>query len=291
MKKVDSARVLAISGVILAITYFYLNIFSPRLIPTFLRVGAIRKPVNVLIMGTDLTYSAETKKPIPELEGRADTIILVHIDPVNYQINALSIPRDTYVLIPRHGRQKINAANVYGSVPLLKETVSSFLQQDVDYYIEIKPTAISKLIDLMGGVTLYVEKDMRYADRAQKLDINLKKGWQKLSGKKAQDYIRFRYDIQGDIGRVERQQKFLKALTKTLTKPTNILKAPFAIRLLLEEIRTDLPLSQTIRLLNLARMASIKSVMASGEVSYIPRVGSVWRPNKPAIEETVRELF
>lgn len=290
-KQIDFARISAVLVVILAIIYFYLNIFSPRLLPKSLRIGIIRKPTNVLILGTDITYDAVTRKPMPELEGRADSILLAHIDPIKSKINILSIPRDTYVPIPGYGMQKINTANVYGEVALLKQTVSNFTNQNIDYYFEIKPTAITKIVDLLGGVSIYVEKDMHYVDRAQNLNINLKKGEQRLSGKQAHDYIRFRHDIQGDIGRIERQQKFLKALVQALTKPTNILKAPFAIHTSLQEIKTDLPLSQSIRLLNLARMLDVKTATVLGKVSYIEKVGSVWLPDKAALTQQIKELF
>ena len=294
MKRIGLIRILAVFFVLAGIVYFNLNIFSPGLIPSFLRIGVIRKPINILIMGTDITYNAETKMPMPELEGRADSILLVHIDPIKNKIKALSIPRDTYLQIPGYGMKKINAANAYGGVNLVKETIYNFLKQDIDYYVEIKPTAITKVVNFVGGISLFVEKDMRYIDRAQNMDINLKKGWQKLSGSQAQDYIRFRFDIQGDIGRIDRQQKFVKAFSKALTRPSNILKSPFIISSVLEEIETDLPLALSIRLLNLSRMISSNNIMTttvSGEPSYINNVGSVWNPNLAALEETMQEYF
>jgi LCP family protein required for cell wall assembly len=290
-KRIDLVRAAAVVAVIYAVVYFYLNILSPRLIPPSLRIGIIRKPTNILILGTDITFDAVTHKPLPKVNGRADTILLAHVDPIRSKINILSIPRDTCVSIPKYGLKKINAANAYGGIPLIKQTVSEFLRQKIDYYIKVKPTAVTKLVDILGGVTLDVEKNMRYTDRAQKLNISLKKGRQKLSGKQAHDYIRYRNDFQGDIGRVERQQKFLREVVKSLTKPTNIFKAPFAIRSAFQEIQTDLPPSQLIRLLNFTRMAAVRSSMLSGEVSYIEKVGSVWLPNKAALEKTLEDYF
>ncbi|OGB87617.1 hypothetical protein A3J44_03415 [candidate division WOR-1 bacterium RIFCSPHIGHO2_02_FULL_45_12] len=256
--------------------------FFPSLVTKSLRVGTLRKPINLLILGTDITFNAETGKPIPNLEGRADTILLAHIDPINSRINMVSIPRDTLVNIPGYGDRKINSANSYGGIPLMKETVAQLTKQKIDYYISIKPTAVTKMVDQLGGVSLYVENDMRYVDRAQGLDIDLKKGWQKLSGKQAHDYIRYRHDYQGDIGRVNRQQIFLKSFREALTKPTNIFKAPLAIHLALREIKTNLPPAVSVRLLNMARMLSVNSVNTttlSGEVANIQTAGSVWLPN------------
>ncbi|MFH1347966.1 MAG: LCP family protein, partial [Candidatus Margulisiibacteriota bacterium] len=159
--KIDLTRILAIFIVILAVVYFYINSFAPQLIPKSLRIGVARKPINVLILGTDITFDSRTRKPIPDIDGRTDTIVLARIDPIHSKINLLSIPRDTYANIPGFGRQKINAAHVYGGTALTKQTIAQLIKQPVDYYIEITPPAVTKMVDLLGGVTIDVEKDMR----------------------------------------------------------------------------------------------------------------------------------
>ena len=289
--KLDLTRLLAIIVIIIAIVYFNLNIFAPKLIPNSLKIGILRKPTNILIIGTDITYDAVTRQPIPQLDGRADTILLAHVNPMKARINLLSIPRDTMVEIPDYGFQKINTANVFGGADLVKESVTKLTNQKIDYYLEMKPGIMSKLVNWVGGVTLFVEKDMRYTDKAQDLDINLTKGWQKLSGKDAHDYIRFRYDIEGDIARIRRQQKFFRALTKSIAKPSNIVKAPFAVPAVLAEIKTDLPLNQTIRFLNLARMSTITAQTISGEGVMVRRLGSVWKPDVKIMKQQIEELF
>ena len=292
--RVDFARILAVSTIILAIVYFYFNIFYPRLIPKSLKIGIIRRPLNILILGTDTNFDAVTLKPMPNAQGRADTILLAHIDPIKWQINVLSIPRDTYTFIPGVGMNKINCANAYGGAALAKQTVSILMQKKIDYYIEIRPSAVTKMVDLLGGVYLFVDKDMYYVDHAQNLNINLKKGWQKLNGKKAHDYIRYRNDIYGDIGRIGRHQIFLKALLQALIRPSNLVKAPFIIKTVLQEIDTDLPLSKTIRILNLSRSFSannIRTTMVSGEAFYLKDAGAVWLPDSFSIKNTADQLF
>jgi LCP family protein required for cell wall assembly len=293
-RRIDLVRISAISAVLFGIAYFYLNIFSPQTIPKSLRIGIIRKPLNLLILGTDITYDRETRKPMPDREGRADTILLVHIDPIRSRVSMLSIPRDTYLDIPGHGTTKINVAHAYEGVPLVKKTVVSFTGQKIDHFVKIKPTAVTRLVDHLGGITLDIEEDMHYVDHAQNLTIDLRQGKQKLSGKEAHDYIRYRDDIRGDIGRIERQQKFLKALFLSLINPANIFKAPFAMHACVQEIETDLPLSLTLRILNWTRMleiANVRTVMAPGEVSYIRGAGSVWLPDQMALEKQIQELF
>lgn len=293
-RRIDFLRISAVLIIIFAIIYFDLNLFCPHLIPKTLRVGILRKPINVLFIGTDITYDSVSRKPIAELAGRADSLLLAHIDPTGYKINLLSIPRDTYVNIPAYGMLKINAANALGGAALTKQTVSEFTGQKIDYYIEIRPTLIPKLVNLLGGVRLFVEKDMQYTDHAQGLEIDLKQGWQKLSGKEAHEYIRFRYDKEGDWGRIRRQQQFFKALTHSLVKPTNLLRIPFALNSILGEIKTDLPLAQSIRLANSLRMLNmqnLKTFTATGEETYLPGTGSILVPNKEVFRRTIKKNF
>ncbi|MDD5593796.1 MAG: LCP family protein, partial [Candidatus Margulisbacteria bacterium] len=209
--KVDLIRLLAILIIITGIIYLDANLFFPRTVPGFLRIGIMRRPANILILGTDLNFSAETRKEVVA-DGRTDSIILMRIDPVRYRIVLLSIPRDSFVNIPGFGYNKINAANVLGGVALTKKTVSELTGVGVDYYVKLNPAAVTDLVNLLGGINIFVERDMYYVDRAQNLFINLKHGWHKLSGLEAQDYMRFRHDAAGDIGRVERQQKFIQTL-------------------------------------------------------------------------------
>ena len=131
--KIDFIRILAILTIFCGILYFYLNIFTPRLIPKFLRIGMIRRPITVLVLGTDISFNAETGEPIPDIDGRTDTILLMRVDPVRHQMRLLSIPRDSFVEIPGHGTQKINAANVLGGVELIKQTIKNLTGKDIDF--------------------------------------------------------------------------------------------------------------------------------------------------------------
>lgn len=294
-KKLDQARLLAIFVVFLSVVYFNLNVFTPFLIPKIFRFGVIRQPLNVLIVGTDLRFDGNNR-PIMDGNGRTDTILLVKFDPINSRINILSIPRDTYTLIQGYGMTKINAAHVYGGIPLAEQTVTELTGIHIEHYLEVSPKVLIDLVDLIGGIQIEVEKDMYYTDRAQNLFIDLKKGWQKLDGKKAHEYIRFRHDAEGDIGRIARQQIFMRALTQALLKPSNLPKAPFAILKALSEIKTDLSIPQFVRIVNWARAlgpVSLKTITIPGEATTLdlPGAGSVWLPNKTGLQDAVKELF
>ncbi|MFA5894134.1 MAG: LCP family protein [Candidatus Margulisiibacteriota bacterium] len=294
LKKIDLYRLLALLVIFSGIFYFYANIFAPRFIPEFIRIGVVRRPTTLLILGTDINFSSETGQALKESNGRTDAIMLLRVDPINYRVYLLSIPRDSYVNIPGYGWAKINAANVYGGVDLLEKTLEQTFGIEVDNYLKINPSATGKLIDLVGGVDVYVENNMYYVDRAQGLYINLKKGWHKLNGKEAQGYMRFRHDAFGDIGRIGRQQQMLSTVFMSLTKPSNLLKAPLAFQLATSYIQTNLPLLKIIRLANFARTLSARDVityLASGETQDNTPAGSVWLVDKRGLDVILKAHF
>jgi LCP family protein required for cell wall assembly len=293
-QKVDYYRLLALLTVACGILYFYANIFVPHLIPKIFRIGIVRQPTTILVLGTDINFAADTGEPLSGSNSRTDTILLLRIDPVHYKVNILSIPRDSFVPIPGYGPQKINAANVFGGVDLVKATVANLTGKNVDYFVMVNPYALTKLVDLIGGINIYVDKNMYYVDRAQNLHIDLKEGWHRLSGKEAQDYIRFRHDAAGDIGRIERQQKFLQTLFLSLARPSNLIKAPVALKIATRYVKTDLSFLKIVRLANFARMLSSKDIRtftASGEEGTSDYAGSILIPNRTELEKIVKDYF
>lgn len=145
---------------------------------------------------------------------RTDSIVVAHVNIKDKTIGLIFLPRDTRVEIPGYGYDKVNSAYTRGDTPLMVKTLENFLDIEIKYYAILRIDSFVKVIDAIGGVEIDVEKNMRYADRSQKLYINLKKGRRVLDGKRAMHYARFRHDWQGDFGRIERQQKLIRALTK-----------------------------------------------------------------------------
>ncbi|KAF0134416.1 MAG: transcriptional attenuator LytR family [Candidatus Saganbacteria bacterium] len=291
-RRPDFLRLSAVIIVILGVGYLYQNLFSPKSIPDFLKLAVIETPENILILGTDITFDSETGRSTYEV-GRSDTIMLLHYEPLRRRINILSIPRDSYVEIPGYYYTKINAAFVFGGIDLAKKTVSNITGVKIDKHIIINTQGLKKLVDLLGGVPVDVEKDMYYVDRAQDLHINLKKGCQKLSGKQAEGYIRFRHDAEGDIGRIARQQNFFKSLTKSLSTPQAFFKSPFIIGLILKNIKSSLSLKEFIIFANTMRQSNLNEIntMSLPGIPSNNEAGSVWLIDQNELKRIISEYF
>ena len=215
--------------------------------------------------------------------GRSDTLMVVTIDPAKNEAALLSIPRDTRVAIPRRGYDKINAAYAYGGEELTQATVEDFLGIRIDHYIIINTHAFQKIVDAIGGIDIDVEKRMYYEDPWDDdggLIIDLRPGMQHMDGKTAVTYVRYR-DEEGDIGRVRRQQKFMKACVEAVTTPAIIPRLPGIISGVLDSVRTDLSLRQILEFLGTLKEAQVhglKTEMVPGRPLYINEV-SYWIPD------------
>lgn len=193
---------------------------------------------NILVMGED------------NVEGsrRSDTILFVTVDIDDKNIRVLSLPRDTRVSIPQHGTQKLNHAFAYGGPDLLKATVSNYLDEPILYYLIVDYDSFPAFVDMLGGVEVDVPKRMRYVDRAGNLNINIQPGLQVLDGEKALHFVRFRKDALGDIGRIQRQQQFLKAMLKKAYDPRVIVKLPDLAAQAMKIFKTDMSTSFALQL-------------------------------------------
>jgi len=233
------------------LAYLWLYIFAPRVIPYFLRIGIPSKPVNILVMGTDINYDGH--RQTNGNNTRTDVLILISLNPFTSNVTMLSIPRDTMAKIPDYGFQKINSANTYGGEKLTIDTVEKFLNIHVDKYIKITPKTIVSLIDAMGGIRVYINKNMYYVDHAAKLNINLKEGWHKLSGDEAQGFIRFRHESLGDIARIQHQHEFMTSLSQQLASPVTLFRMPWLIPTAFG-IKTNLGFLDKLTVVNMLRM-------------------------------------
>jgi LCP family protein required for cell wall assembly len=255
--------------------------------------GSIVTPqnkINIMVMGVD-----ERSDDV----GRSDTLFVVTIDTNTKEVAMLSIPRDTRVKIPGHGWDKINHAYAFGGHKLSQQAVEGLLGIKIDHYITINIAGFKKIIDAIGGVTIDVEKRMYYSDpyddngdNGGPFLIDLRPGVQHMDGRTAIQYVRYR-DEEGDIGRVERQQKFLRALMKEVANPSVITKIPAIIKEVGSVVNSDLSTSEMLNLakiLNDASKNGLKTDMVPGKPAYIDDI-SYWLPDVMALRKHVAQTL
>lgn len=218
---------------------------------------------NILLLGVD----SNGRNADPFKGTRSDTILIISIDPSSKSVNTISVPRDSKVyLSDDNGMQKINAAHALGGINLTKKTLEETLGIRIDRYIIVNNSIVKEMVDAIGGIPIYIEKNMQYRDKTAGLNINLTKGLHVLDGEQAEGYIRYRHDGLGDIGRTSRQQWFLRGVLERLQTPSAIPKIPEIIKIASDNVKTDLSLYEMTQI-----VAYLRSIdMSKIEVATLP---------------------
>ncbi|HZG39984.1 MAG TPA: LCP family protein [Nodosilinea sp.] len=271
-----------------------------------LRLPRLTRPVNILVLGVKVLSSDVDDVP-PELQnlgyhalvnsfdGLSDSMLLLRFNPQTEQLVVLSLPRDTRTYV-RGRLTKLNEANRDGGPALTAESVSDLLGGvAIDRYVRINVQGVEKLIDALGGVTVNVPQDMKYQDDSQHLYINLKAGEQTLDGNKALQFLRFRYDAQGDIGRVQRQQMFMRALTEQALNPATITRLPKILSVVQTNVDTNLSVEELLALVGYGAQinrSNVQMLMLPGTFSRPQDYNlSYWLPNYTDIDGMVDQYF
>lgn len=230
--------------------------------------------IHVMILGVD-----ERKDDV----GRSDTLMVATVDPEKGTASLLSIPRDTRVAIEGAGYDKINAAYAYGGYALTKKTLEQLLDVPMDYYILIDVHAFERIIDALDGIDIDVEKRMYYEDPWDDdggLVIDIYPGMQHMTGEKAIEYVRYR-DMEGDIGRIRRQQRFMRAVLQKVTSPEIFAKLPEIVSEVAKSVKTDLDTGDMIKFLQIMKKVQedgLAAEMAPGNPAWFKGV-SYWIPD------------
>lgn len=251
------------------------------------QVAQLHGKRNIMVLGVD-RRSGDT--------GRSDTLFVTMLDTSRNQAALLSVPRDTLVSIPGHGWDKVNHAYAYGGHDLSRKTLENFLGIQINNYVLVDFQGFIKLVDAIGGVDIDVEKPMQYADPydgENGLVINLQSGRQHMDGTTAIQYVRYR-DEEGDIGRVARQQKFMKAVFAKLRSTSLLTRAPEIARTLYQSIETDLSVTDLASLLvtfakNVSGTSQLETAMVQGSPAYLDDI-SYWIPNMMALRQQVAQF-
>lgn len=179
-------------------------------------------------------------------EHRTDSIIVAQWDEAHHEARILGVPRDIAVTLTGIGTTKLVHAYATGGIGRARAAVMRLLDIPIAHYLVFSLPAMRHLVDLIGGVPLIVEKKMIYSDKEQGLFIDINPGLQVLDGARAEQYVRFRNDPEGDIGRIRRQQHFLRAALTALRRPAVWIHLPGILDVARSEIGTDLTKGQLL---------------------------------------------
>ena len=264
--------ILLIGLICIALFYFINNRIETNLLsntdtkahnPIDLNFNFSPRRQNILLMGVDVATNSEN----PFKGNRSDTMLLISIAPYGKNINVISIPRDSKVYIAgRNKADKINHAFAFGGAKLAVRTVEETFGVKINNYVAISNEGVIKMIDTLGGLPIYIEKNMKYDDYSANLHINLKQGNHILSGKETEGYLRFRHDSFGDIGRIRRQQWFFDALLERLKEPTVIVKLPELLKIIPEYIQTDMSAYELAKYAGMAKNVDTSTI----QIATIP---------------------
>ena len=212
--------------------YFYLDgrLHRSSVLVSYSGQPAAGSGSNWLITGSDsrqgLTRNQERAYHTGrDVSGqRSDTILLLHISGNGSPAVLVSLPRDSYVQIPGHGWNKLNAAYSFGGPKLLAQTVQNATGLRIEHYMGIGFGGLVNVVDSVGGVTMCFRQPLHDAASG----LHLKKGCQTLSGGQALSFVRTRHQFSSqDLQREQNQRVFIKALLSKMTSPS-VMFNPFA---------------------------------------------------------------
>ena len=249
---------------------------------------------------------------------RTDTIMVGCYNSTTQGIDIISVPRDTIVSVsaanyetmrsefPEPGKRtmKINAVHHYAGNDLgpdmLVDELNSLLGTDIQYYVRVNFDAFHYLIDSIGGIDFDVPQDMDYDDPGQDLAIHLKAGMQTLDGDKAEQLVRFRKDnygggyFNGDLGRIEMQQNFMKVLVKKLVSVDTIKSNPKAyITTFIKYVKTNAGISDAVKYasaLNKLNSDKLQTYTLPGYIDYVDGI-SGYSADKEETATLVYNIF
>ena len=235
---------------------------------------------NILILGVD---DGE------EGVQNADTILVLSFSNDTGKSRLISIPRDTWVNSDSvSGR--MGTFYGWGGASLIVRHVSALLGISIHQYIVIDMNTFSELIDVLGGVDIYVEENMDYEDPESGLEIHLGQGYQHLDGHEAQKYLRFRGESLGDVGRVQRQQKFIKSLYAKVLQLETIPKLPAIADIFRNKMETSAEIFDSAHLANVLRKMS-SDLPATIMLPGAENEEGAFIPDLEGVDQMISELF
>ena len=209
---------------------------------------------NYLFIGSDASAGGAS---------RSDVIILMHIDQDSRKVYLIHFPRDLYVAIPGHGKNKINASYAYGGAPLLVRTVQDLVGVKINHVAKTDFTGFARMTDAVGGVRVWA------TESSTSPDGNIHKGWNDLNGAQALAFVRERHQLsEGDISRGQRQLAFIKAL---MTKATSrsVVANPIKVAQFVDAATSNLVVDKSLTVSAMRKQAFALRNVRSSDIVFV----------------------
>jgi LCP family protein required for cell wall assembly len=236
------------------------------------RKAAAKNAQNILIIGSDSRTTVA--------QGRSDVIVLMHVAADRKTVTLVHFPRDLYVSVPGHGKDKINAAFAYGGAPLLVETLQNLTGVPIDHVAVLGFEGFQRMTDAVGGVDVYVEEP------GSTTEYTYHKGYQHMGGAEALAFVRERHALsEGDISRGRRQQAFIKALLlKSLSR--SVLTNPITLAHFVDAGTKNLTVDNGFSVSDMRSEAFSMRNLRSSDIAFVtaPFTGFGTAPNGGSID-------
>jgi len=231
------------------------------------------EPWHILLVGTDRRPNWKA--------SRADTIMLLRVDPNNKTAHLLSIPRDSRVNIPGHGLDKINHSFAYGGAPLLISTVEGYTGLDINYYFQVDFEMFKEMVDAVGGVDFEVDQSWRGS--------NIRHGLHRRDGEEALLLLSLRNYPDGDFTRIKHQQQFLSAAMKQMAD--SYIKGPELASIVATHSKTNMDIGKMLSLGKAFVPSGAKLQMATipGKTGSLNGISYVF-PDEKAKDELIEVM-
>lgn len=231
-----------------------------------------------LLTGVDYNEAGEEQNRV-----RTDTLMIVKMDIDTGEVDLISIPRDTRVLVG-NSMDKINHAHAYGGMALTLRTIRDWLNIDLDYFVKLDFRAVEEIVDAMGGVEVDVPVQIYEYDT----EIFLEPGYQRLNGKEALYFARFREGYEdGDLGRVRAQQQLMQQIIKQMISVENLPKIGDFFATYAKRVDTNIPNSLMLSMLPTASKIdteNIQKFVIPGDADYLDGISYYFYDEEGTVE-------
>lgn len=244
----------------------------------FIQKALVQKePVTFLVIGTGAdSGSAKVSRQLA-----SNTMVLVFCNPGAHRVSMLSIPQNSNIF----SDESQNAALTPDQT---SQVVSRQLGVPIDHYLAVDQQGFKELVDLVGGIVVNFPAELHYRDRWGRDFYRFASGRQVLDGEKALIYVKLTETGNDEIGRVQRQQEFLRAVLQKIRNKANILRLAEYNSIIRKHLKTDLKFEEALKIGNFLKQTKLKDM--SGYILPGRENGGVWEPDRGSLVELLQKL-